>query len=203
MTHDARSGPYAAYPAWVRGIEPVELQAGPYRMRLAIEADIDAALEMSRDPAIMQWYSTGAVDREAAWLWLLAGSDWSTGRHATWVVADAADRLVGNFSMVRIDTVDQYSAQVSYRTAPWARNRGVAVQALVAATRWAFDTLGLERLELPHAVANPASCRVAQKAGYLLEGLQRLGYRDQCGRRWDSHLHARLISDPDPGGSDA
>jgi RimJ/RimL family protein N-acetyltransferase len=112
--------------------------------------------------------------------------------------ADGADRLVGNFSIVRIDRIDQFSAQVSYRTAPWARNRGVAGHALVAATRWAFDALNLERLELPHAVANPASCRVAQKAGYLLEGLQRQGFRDDRGRRWDSHLHARLVDDPGP-----
>jgi RimJ/RimL family protein N-acetyltransferase len=180
----------------VGGIEPVELQAGPFRLRLARETDIDDALEMSRDPVIAQWFSVRIVDRESAKRWLLRGSDWSEGHHATWVVADGADRLVGNLSLVHIDEIDQLSAQVSYRTAPWARNRGVASLALMAATRWAFDTLNLERLELPHAVANPASCRVAQKAGYVFEGLQRQGFRDDAGRRWDSHLHSRLVSDP-------
>jgi RimJ/RimL family protein N-acetyltransferase len=180
----------------VDGIEPVELHAGPFRLRLATEVDIDDALEMSRDPAIVQWYSTRIVDRESAKRWLLRGSDWSEGQHATWAVADLADRLVGNVSIVRIDRVDQLSAQVSYRTAPWARDRGVATYALRSATRWAFDTLHLERLELMHAVANPASCRVAQKAGYLLEGVQRQGFRDDSGQRWDSHLHSRLAYDP-------
>jgi RimJ/RimL family protein N-acetyltransferase len=180
------------------GIEPIELPAGPFRLRLATEWDIDAALEMSQDPAIMQWFSTGVVDRESAKRWLLAGADWSAGHHATWVVVDAADLLVGNVSLVRIDRVSQFSAQVSYRTAPWARNRGVAGNGVLAATLWAFDTLNLERLELPHAVANPASCRVAQKAGYLFEGLQRQGFRDDSGRRWDSHIHARLADDPGP-----
>jgi RimJ/RimL family protein N-acetyltransferase len=188
----------------MNGVEPVELHAGPYRLRLATEADIDAALEMSRDPAIRQWYPTGITDRETAERWLRRGSDWSGGHHATWVVADAADRLVGSFSLVHINQDDQFAAQVSYRTAPWARDRGVASYALVAATLWAFAALNLERLELPHAVANPASCRVAQKASYRQEGLLRLGFRDDLGRRWDCHLHARLVaaSDFDHQGAD-
>ena len=40
-------------------------------------------------------------------------------------------------------------------------------RALDTLTSWAFDTFeadGLERLELPHQVDNPASCRVAQKS---------------------------------------
>jgi RimJ/RimL family protein N-acetyltransferase len=180
-------------------IEPVELRAGPYRLRPAAEADVDAALGMSMDPLVQQWNPTGVVDREAARGWLLRSSDWSGGDHATWVVADAEDRLVGNFSIGRIDTGDQLTALMSYRTAPWARNRGVAGFALFAATRWAVDVVRLERLELVHAVANPASCRVAERAGYLLEGLSRKGYRDTAGRRWDSHLHGRLAGDPEPG----
>jgi RimJ/RimL family protein N-acetyltransferase len=179
-------------------IEPIVLRAGPFLLRPGGESDVDRALEMSQDPDIMQWYSTGVVDRAGAKRWLLRGNDWSDGSHATWVVADGADAFVGNFSMGSIDRLHQRSAQVSYRTAPWARNRGVARHALLAATRWAFDTLGLERLELPHAVANPASCRVGTKAGYRLEGVQRLGYRDDAGKRWDGHLHARLVDDPDP-----
>ena len=184
----------------MRDLEPIELQAGPFRLRPGAERDVDAVLEMSRDPAIRQWYSTGVVDRASARRWLQRGSDWSTGTHATWVAVDEADTFVGNFSIVHIDRVDQLSAQVSYRTAPWARDRGVARNALVAATGWAFETVHLERLELPHAVANPASCRVAERAGYALEGLQRGGYRDDAGRRWDSHLHGRLAQDP-PGDS--
>ncbi len=181
----------------MRDIEPVELEAGPFRLRPGRPNDAQAALEMSQDPDIVQWYSTGVVDLESAERWLRSGSDWSGGGHATWVVVDAEDRLVGNFSLVNIDRVHQCCAQVSYRTAPWARRQGVASAALRAVTRWAYDDLRLERLELPHAVANPASCRVAEKAGYLLEGLQREGYRDDTGRRWDSHLHARLAHDPD------
>lgn len=172
---------------------PVELDAGPFRLRLATDADADAALAMSRDPAIAQWYSTGVTDKESALRWLRRGSDWSGGTHATWVVADAADRLLGNFSMVDIDLA-QLSARMSYRTAPWARGRHVATYALDAATRWAFGTLRLERLELAHAVANPASCHVAHNVGYRRLGVEAGGYRDDGGRDWDTHVHTRTRS---------
>jgi RimJ/RimL family protein N-acetyltransferase len=55
--------------------------------------------------------------------------------------------------------------------------------------------LRLHRIELCHAVANPASCRVADRAGYRAEGTLRESYRYGDGRRYDEHLHARLATD--------
>jgi RimJ/RimL family protein N-acetyltransferase len=55
----------------------------------------------------------------------------------------------------------------------------------------------LFRLELGHRVNNPASCRVASRAGFLVEGLERqkLAYD---GVRFDVELHARLATDAVP-----
>ncbi|MGY2127682.1 GNAT family N-acetyltransferase [Blastococcus sp. SYSU DS0617] len=54
----------------------------------------------------------------------------------------------------------------------------------------AFD-LGLQRLELQHSTRNRASCRVAEKTGFDLEGTKRRAGLHQDG--WhDMHLHARL-----------
>ena len=75
---------------------PVELAAGPFRLRLARDADVDAALEMSRDPAIAQWYSTGVVDRRSARRWLRNGVDWSVASATTqvaWVPPDQSAPL--------------------------------------------------------------------------------------------------------------
>jgi RimJ/RimL family protein N-acetyltransferase len=44
-------------------------------------------------------------------------------------------------------------------------------------------------------VANPASCRVAEKAGFRLEGTMRASFRAEDGQRYDEHLHARLATD--------
>jgi RimJ/RimL family protein N-acetyltransferase len=71
----------------------------------------------------------------------------------------------------------------------------VATAAVGAVTRWAFGALGVERITLPHAVDNLASCRVAEKCGFPPEGVLRGAYRADDGSRHDEHLHARLATD--------
>ena len=57
-----------------------------------------------------------------------------------------------------------------------------------------FGQVGLHRIELLHSTGNAASCRVAEKAGYVLEGTKRRQGLHADG--WhDMHLHARLRDD--------
>jgi len=180
-------------------IEWVTLPAGPYVLRPPRETEAADALAMLRDPDTHRWNpAPKVVDLEAAADWCRRGADWTSGNHATWSVVDDEGRMLGNISLWALDRDDQRSGWVGYRTVPWARGRGVASQGLAAATAWAFDGLGLERIVLPHVVANPASCAVAERCGYTLEGVARGGYRDLDGDRWDEHLHARLATDPPP-----
>ena len=59
---------------------------------------------------------------------------------------------------------------------------------------WAVDELGLHRLFLLHSTANPASCRVAARAGFALEGTLRSAMRHPDG--WhDMHLHGLVPGD--------
>ncbi|MER5982020.1 GNAT family N-acetyltransferase [Streptomyces sp. NPDC001787] len=83
---------------------------------------------------------------------------------------------------------------VSYWTAGPARGRGVAGAGVRALARWAFGDLGLFRLELGHRTNNPASCRVAGRAGFAVEGIERgkLRYGEE---RFDVERHARLATD--------
>jgi RimJ/RimL family protein N-acetyltransferase len=65
---------------------------------------------------------------------------------------------------------------------------------------WAFDVLELHRVELVHSVRNGPSCRIAERAGFELEGTMRGQMRHVDG--WhDVHLHARLHGDPPTSGS--
>jgi RimJ/RimL family protein N-acetyltransferase len=61
-------------------------------------------------------------------------------------------------------------------------------------TTWAFGELRLHRLELSHSTVNPASCRVAENAGYAMEGIKR-GEALHADGWHDMHLHARLCDD--------
>jgi RimJ/RimL family protein N-acetyltransferase len=175
----------------VSGIDHVSLTAGPFALRPPRVDDAADALAMLQDPDVLQWIpGPDTLTLESARDWLVRSADWSDGSAAVWTVHEG-DRLVGNAFLANIDR-DQLTAWVAYRTAPWARGRGVATSAVGAMTRFAFDVLGLERLSLPHAVPNIASCRVAAKSGFAYEGLEVGGYRDSAGVRWDSHLHGRL-----------
>lgn len=179
------------------GIEHVEIAAGAWQLRPPDPAEAADTVAMLRDALTTQWNpAPSVVDLASARDWCVRGADWSDGTHATFSVLEGTTgRLVGNISLWKVDLADQCSASVGYRTAPWARGQGVATTALGAVTRWGFGALGLERIELPHDPANLASCRVAEKSGYLLEGTLRSSYRLGDGRRVNEHLHARLATD--------
>jgi len=177
------------------GIEPVEIAAGRLQLRPPTRDDAPDSLLMLQDAETVRWNPAPAVvDLDTARGWCARGADWSSGEHATFSVLDATTgRLLGNVSLHKIDH-EQQDAEIGYRVAPWARGQGVATDAVAAATRWAFAALDLVRMELLHAVANPPSCRVAEKAGYLLEGTLRQSFV-YGGIRQDEHLHARLVTD--------
>ncbi|WP_074319323.1 GNAT family N-acetyltransferase [Micromonospora cremea] len=176
-------------------MEHVELTAADLLLRPWRDADAPAVRDALRDPAIAQWnpHGGGLIDDEAALLWVRRRADWSGGDHASMAVTAAAGgELLGSVSLYDIHHGD---ASIGYWTVPAARGRGVAVRAVVRLTDWAFADLGLHRVELCHAVANQASCRVAHRSGYLAEGTLRESYRYGDGRRHDEHLHARLSTD--------
>jgi len=183
-----------------RPIEHVEIAAGAWQLRPPHPREAEDALAMIADPLTRQWNdASDVVDLTTAREWCERGADWSDGAHATFSVLDATTgRLAGNISLWQIDLEKSMSAWVGYRTAPWARGRGVATTALLAVTGWAFGSLGIERISLPHTVGNDASCRVAENAGFVLEGVMRGAWREPDGTRLDDHLHARLASDDPP-----
>ncbi len=78
-----------------------------------------------------------------------------------------------------------------------ARSMTLDEAALTAMTDWVFAELGLHRVEVAHSSGNPASCRVAERAGFAFEGVKRQQALHPDG--WhDMHLHARLAADPRP-----
>ena len=178
-------------------IEPVEIEAGPIRLRPWRDDDADALLAAQQDPDIRQWAGGRGVDSREDAVALLRRLTGSEDR-ASWAVVDAATgTLLGSVSVHSIDGY-QAGAQVGYWTAPDARGRGVASVALDAACRWVFGALSVERVELCHAVENPASGRVAEKAGFTYEGHLRRSYRYGDGVKRDELIWSRLADDPAP-----
>jgi RimJ/RimL family protein N-acetyltransferase len=181
------------------GIEPVEIAAGWLQLRPPSEGEALETLEMLLDPEVVQWNpAPTVVDEEEARAWCRRGGDWSGGSHASFSVLDATTgQLLGNVSLHHIDR-DAATADIGYRVAPWARGRGVATASLAAVSRWATAALGLVRIQIFHAVANPASCRVAEKAGYVWEGTLRASFVGSDRQRYDEHLHALVTATEAP-----
>ncbi|GAB3320660.1 GNAT family N-acetyltransferase [Geodermatophilus aquaeductus] len=178
---------------------PVEVPAGPLLLRPWRAGDAPAVLAALTDPSTDVWSNPGRVATPGdAAVWVARRADWSSGQIAAWAVADAATgELLGSVNLHAIDR-HQGDAEVGYWTVPAARGRGVAPRAVDAAVRWGFATLPVDRVELVHAVENPASGRVAEKAGFTFEGRLRRSYRYGDGVKRDELLWARLADDDVP-----
>ena len=183
--------------AGVEPIEPVELTAGAFRLRPWRPDDVDAVWGAFQDPDLRLWNGGGVVTRDDALALVGRRLDWTSGTHASWAVVDDAGVLLGSVSLHTIDRL-QNDAEIGYWTAPEARGRGVASIATDAVCRWGFDALPIDRIELCHAVENEASGRVAEKAGFTVEGRLRRSFRYGDGVKHDELLWARLSDDPAP-----
>lgn len=92
-----------------------------------------------------------------------------------------ADEAVGGIGFVLQPDVERISAEIGYWLAEPFWGRGITTEALVAMTRYAIETHGLTRVFAVPFASNVASCRVLEKAGYMLEGrLRRSAIKDGC-----------------------
>ena len=155
-------------------LDPVTLDGDGLRLRPWTDGDAGVALAGLSDPASTRWSPHPPLpDLAAARGWIAGRSErWADGRAASWAVEEDGV-VVGAMSLREINRIDQW-ATAAYWTLPAARGRAVAPRALTLASTYAVDGLGLHRVQLQHALANTASCRVAAKAGFALEGTQRL-----------------------------
>jgi len=116
------------------------------------------------------------------------------GTREAFAALDDDGRFAGLALAVDIDREGR-EVELGYITAPAARGRGVATGMLDELTRWAFDELGALRLTLIIDVENRASSKVAERCGYVLEGVMRSSYlKDDV--RVDAGLWSRLPTDP-------
>ncbi|GAA4227832.1 RimJ/RimL family protein N-acetyltransferase [Streptosporangium album] len=65
------------------------------------------------------------------------------------------------------------TTEVGYGVHPLHRGRGYAPEAVRGLARWAFAATSLRRIELRANLDNTASLRVAEKAGFVREGVLR------------------------------
>jgi ribosomal-protein-alanine N-acetyltransferase len=91
----------------------------------------------------------------------------------------ANGNAVGGIGFQLQGDVERVSAEIGYWLGEPFWGRGIATEALKALTEYAIVTHGLTRVYAVPFASNLASCRVLEKAGYVLEGrLRRSAVKD-------------------------
>ncbi|HJR79506.1 MAG TPA: GNAT family protein [Anaerolineales bacterium] len=103
------------------------------------------------------------------------------------------DEILGGCTLSSIHSVYQY-CNLGYWVRRSRHGQGIAGRAAKLAARFAFEKVGLVRVEIVIAVGNQASIRVAEKIGAHYEGL--LLNRMVVGRSvYDAHMYSLIPSD--------
>lgn len=174
------------------------LADGVIRLRPPELADVPAIAEACQDPLIQRFTFVPPNYTQAH------ARDWvgsaplarERGEALSLVIApDAGDEVLGTVALLRPDWRHR-TAEVGYWVAPAARAHGAATRAVRLLAPWALRTLRLQRIACEVDVDNEASQRVAQRAGFVREGVLRSAIEAK-GRRWSLVVHSLLAQDLD------
>jgi len=156
------------------------------------ESDVPAQLQAFNDPWFRR-FSDWAPQTDAEARAYLAAHEQARrrGEQVEFALAEPHDQdvVLGGGSLNSID-VAQGRAAIGYWLAP-ARGRGVATHAVRLISRWAFDDLHIARLEVTRGPDNRASQRVAERCGFVREGVLR-SHIPFKGRRRDTVVFSLL-----------
>jgi RimJ/RimL family protein N-acetyltransferase len=178
--------------------QPLISAPGGLLLRPWEPADAPVFLAAYRDPEIQHWHTRQPASEDQVREWFEQYREaWAQETGASWAVTRSGGEVLGRIAMGSLN-LDDGVAGCGYWVLPAARGAGVASRALTALSLWALGEAGFHRLHLDHSTRNDASCRVAVKAGFLLEGTKRSDAVHSDGRH-DMHLHARIRGDEQPG----
>jgi len=166
---------------WLEARKP----SGPFRMPSAPlgapgwalrswqASDVPAIVQACQDPEIHRWTLVPRPygEDEAREYLAATARGWMKGSEASFAVVEpGSDQLLG---AVSLSLRGPQVAEVGYWLSAGARGRGVMTGAVRALADWAFATSGLERIQLQSDPENGPSLRVAERAGFVREGLLR------------------------------
>lgn len=199
-------------------MDPVTLTTDRLILRMVGARHTDAVYAAAQDPDIQRWTTVPAPylrEHARSFTQRVVPDGWADGSLLTWglflrdtVPADRPEAppagvgtgpgeeegpLVGMLSLIRRS---RSVAEVGFWGARERRGNGYVTEATVAAARWAFAELSVDRVEWRAEVGNKPSRAVAERAGFVLEGVLRSAIVHQGVRR-DCWVGSLLPSDLD------
>ena len=166
----------------------------PWRLR-----DAAGVADMCDDESVSRWmplmpHPYTLADGEA---WVGdAARKWREDRWPNFAAEDPVTRSLLGSCGLRIDE-EKESGEIGYLVHRDRRRQGIAAACVALLTDWAFDDLGLGRLQIRADTRNVASRRTIAACGYRFEGVLH-GNDVVGGARVDDVLHALAPGDPRP-----
>jgi RimJ/RimL family protein N-acetyltransferase len=166
------------------------LSDGVVVLRTPDERDLHAIEQGITDPDVVRWI--GPSEDTAHQTLERNRSLWNEGTGATFSICHPDAHCVGH---IWINIVGSRHAEVGYWLLPDARRQGLATRSVRLISRWALRDLQLARLSLMTEPDNDRSQRVAERSGFVREGVLR-SYKEMAGRRVDCVVFSLLPADP-------
>ena len=181
-------------------IEPPTLTDGVVTLRLARAHDAAAMTDGLSEVGTVEWLISVPHPYDHAesvrWVEEVAPGGWRDGSLLFLSIADAADdSFLGEVGLTQV-VLDEGRVEVAYWLMPGARGRGVMARALRLVLAWAFDELGVVRVDWAARADNDASRAVAEAVGFRVEGVRRGRFlRKYDGARFDEQVAGLLRDD--------
>jgi len=171
----------------VINIRPLEMGDSP-AMYQSVRESLD---ELKR---WMSWVHDAYTERETREWIKNARVHWNSGAHYAFAITDPENRdFLGTVSLSYIHPIYRF-CNLGYWVRSSQRGHGYASRAACLASRFAFEKLGLVRVEIVIAVKNQRSIRVAEKCGAHHEGIL-LNRMIIHGKVYDAVMYSFLPSD--------
>jgi RimJ/RimL family protein N-acetyltransferase len=176
---------------------PTELEGERIRLRrLSVDdatsmhaAAVESAAELE---TTMPWFSRGMTVESFKSFATWALDAWDRGEHYEFSILARDGTYLGSAGL-GVDATTM-SANLQYWVRTSGTRRGVASEASRLVSRWAIETLGLQRVEISISDHNVASRMAAKKSGAHFEGVLRNKIRWDEGA-YDAHVFSFVPSD--------
>jgi RimJ/RimL family protein N-acetyltransferase len=141
-------------------------------LRPLVEDDYEALAEAMDDPEVARF--TGSheeISEERAREWMRTRAE-QPDRMDLAIVDKATGLVVGETALNQWSPPDE-SCNFRILIGPKGRDRGLGTEATRLIVGYGFEVLGLHRIELGVFAFNPRAQRAYEKAGFVVEGVQR------------------------------
>jgi RimJ/RimL family protein N-acetyltransferase len=143
---------------------------------------VPAVTSACQDPEMHRWLSRlpfPYLEEHARSFVQESQAGWANGTGFTFAITDSSsDRFLGVCGLHEVTDLGAEvgaEAEIGYWIVAAERGRGVMTAAARLACGFAFERLGVARLEWRATVGNTGSRRVAERLGFQVEGVRRQG----------------------------